>query len=121
MTGRKWYYVESGQQKGPVSENTIMELLEKKIIPLDTWLWSEGMSDWRPASEVFEVKVPSKSVSLSKDQEIIEQPEQSLAIKKTPVILTIIFTLITIGIYLPCWFLTRRRQINSLQSQNEDR
>ena len=34
--------------------------------------------------------------------------------KKTPVILTVIFTIITAGIYCPCWFLTRRDQINEL-------
>lgn len=40
-------------------------------------------------------------------------------IKKTPVILTIIYTLITGGIYYPCWFLTRRKQINKLQSDEK--
>lgn len=37
-------------------------------------------------------------------------------IKKTPVILTIIFTILTAGIYYPCWFLSRRNAINSLQT-----
>jgi Trk-type K+ transport system membrane component len=40
-------------------------------------------------------------------------------VKKTPVILTIIFTFITGGIYYPCWFLTRRDQINALHSQEK--
>jgi len=40
-------------------------------------------------------------------------------IKKTSVILTIIFTIITAGIYYPCWFLTRRDQINTLHSDEK--
>ena len=40
-------------------------------------------------------------------------------IKNTPVILTVFFTLITAGIYYPCWFLTRRCQINKLHSREK--
>ena len=39
--------------------------------------------------------------------------------KKTPVILTVIFTIITVGIYYPCWFLTRRDRINELHSHEK--
>ncbi len=40
-------------------------------------------------------------------------------IKKTPVILTIFFAIITAGIYFPCWFLTRRDKINELHSDEK--
>ncbi|MCI5123410.1 MAG: DUF4234 domain-containing protein [Candidatus Electrothrix sp. AR5] len=40
-------------------------------------------------------------------------------LKNTPVILTVFFTLITAGIYYPCWFLTRRSQINKLHSRKK--
>ncbi|MCI5138607.1 MAG: DUF4234 domain-containing protein [Candidatus Electrothrix sp. AR1] len=40
-------------------------------------------------------------------------------IKNTPVILTVFFTVITAGIYYPCWFLTRRNQINKLHSREK--
>ena len=42
-----------------------------------------------------------------------------LEIKKTPVILTIVLTVITFGIYYPAWFLTRRQAINTLQSKEK--
>ena len=51
------------------------------------------------------------------DQEIQIAINQD--IKKTPVILTIFFTIITAGIYYPCWFLTRRDQINELHSDEK--
>ena len=37
--------------------------------------------------------------------------------KKTPVFLTILYRLITLGIYTPCWFITRCDQINELNSK----
>ncbi len=40
-------------------------------------------------------------------------------IKKTPVILTIFFEIITAGIYSPCWYLSRRDQINELHSNEK--
>jgi len=51
------------------------------------------------------------------DQNIQKAINQHM--KKTPVILTIIFTIITAGIYYPCWFLTRRDQINELHSHEK--
>ena len=39
--------------------------------------------------------------------------------KYTPVILAVFFTLITAGIYYPCWFLTRCCQINKLHSREK--
>jgi len=40
-------------------------------------------------------------------------------VKRTPVILIILFTVITAGIYYPAWFLTRRHAINALQSKEK--
>lgn len=41
------------------------------------------------------------------------------AIKKTPVILTIFFSIITAGLYYPCWFLTRRKAFNSFSTYDK--
>jgi len=46
-------------------------------------------------------------------------PTTSITIKKTSVFLSIVFTLITAGIYYPAWFLTRRQAINSLNSKEK--
>mgnify|MGYP005865705369 CR=1 FL=1 len=47
------------------------------------------------------------------------QSTTNQVVKKTPVILTIIFMIITAGIYYPCWFLTRRDHINALHSREK--
>jgi hypothetical protein len=43
----------------------------------------------------------------------------TVAVKKTPVILMMIFNIITAGFYTPYWFLTRRNWINSLRSNQK--
>ena len=47
------------------------------------------------------------------------QTAHSPDIKKMPVILIFVFSLLTAGIYYPCWFLSRRDQINKLHSNEK--
>lgn len=42
--------------------------------------------------------------------------EEHFSVKKTPVILMIIFDILTLGIYSCCWFLIRRADLNKLSS-----
>ena len=43
-----WYYVDGGQQCGPVTDGQLDELLESGKITLETHIWREGMPDWQP-------------------------------------------------------------------------
>src|SRR5438045_2615656 len=43
-----WYYVETGQQTGPVDDAQIEELVRSGKIQMDTLVWHEGMSNWQP-------------------------------------------------------------------------
>jgi uncharacterized RDD family membrane protein YckC len=43
-----WYYVEGGQQAGPVDDAQIGELERSGKIQSDTLVWHEGMTDWQP-------------------------------------------------------------------------
>jgi uncharacterized RDD family membrane protein YckC len=42
-----WYYAIEGQQKGPVSNSELEQLVREGIIALDTLVWHAGMADWR--------------------------------------------------------------------------
>ena len=116
----QWYYHEDNQQKGPVSESTLQELLGKNILSANTLIWAEGMDQWKPASEIFG-ELNSKTVTPPPIPDIpVHGPDESAQeLKKMPVILTIIFTILTIGIYYPAWFLTRRNAINHLKSKKK--
>src|SRR6266487_6299240 len=47
-----WYYVDAGQQAGPVDEAQLEELLRTGKIQDDTLVWREGMVNWQPYSQV---------------------------------------------------------------------
>jgi uncharacterized RDD family membrane protein YckC len=47
-----WFFVNSGQQAGPISDIQLDEyILAGKILP-DTLIWREGMEIWQPCQEV---------------------------------------------------------------------
>ena len=43
-----WYYVDAGNQSGPVSDEQIEDLRRSGKITEDTLVWKEGMTDWLP-------------------------------------------------------------------------
>src|SRR6185436_424544 len=48
----KWYYVENGQQAGPVEETEFPKLVQLGKLRADTLVWHEGMANWEPFSAV---------------------------------------------------------------------
>src|SRR5579859_1759264 len=48
----QWYYVEAGQQAGPVEESQLEGLVGSGRIQAETLVWHEGMSAWAPYREV---------------------------------------------------------------------
>jgi hypothetical protein len=49
---RMWYYMDENRQMGPVPQVRLADLLQQGIIQKDTYVWTEGMADWQPASGV---------------------------------------------------------------------
>jgi uncharacterized RDD family membrane protein YckC len=47
-----WYYAESGQQRGPVTDAELNDLAQAGSIRDDTLVWREGMADWQPYGKV---------------------------------------------------------------------
>src|SRR5262245_43870570 len=50
-TFMNWYYVEQGQQAGPVDDAQLEELRRSGRIQADTLVWRDGMANWAPYSE----------------------------------------------------------------------
>lgn len=42
-----WYYLENGQQKGPVTDTDFPSFVQQGVIRMDTYLWCEGMKEWQ--------------------------------------------------------------------------
>jgi hypothetical protein len=49
----KWYYVDQGQQAGPVDDAQLEQLRSNGKIQLDTLVWQEGMANWMPYREAI--------------------------------------------------------------------
>jgi len=118
MSEREWHYIDGEEKKGPISENTLRELLQKKIIDSGVLIWAQGMDDWKKANAVFPEfnslsDIPPPIPEKQKDSKTYQFKP---VFKKIPVILVIIYTVITFGIYYPVWFLMRREEINRLES-----
>src|SRR4051812_19604137 len=47
-----WYYVEQGQQAGPVDDAQLEELLRNGRIQPETLIWREGMANWAAYGQV---------------------------------------------------------------------
>ena len=52
----EWYYVGHYGQLGPLTLDQVSELAQDGVIAVDTYVWKQGMSDWRQAREVIELR-----------------------------------------------------------------
>lgn len=51
----KEYYItlDDGSQAGPYEETDLRAMIQQGHLPGDTYCWTEGMSEWRPANQIF--------------------------------------------------------------------
>jgi uncharacterized RDD family membrane protein YckC len=59
-----WYYVDAGQQAGPVDDAQLEALRNTGRIQSDTLIWREGMTNWQPYSEAKMAPVPMAAALL---------------------------------------------------------
>src|SRR5687768_3434851 len=46
-----WFYVDNGQQAGPVMDEQLDELVRNNKVGGDTLVWREGQANWMPYRE----------------------------------------------------------------------
>ena len=47
MSNRNWFYASEGQQKGPLPEAQLRDLIARGMVRADTLVWTEGMPGWQ--------------------------------------------------------------------------
>lgn len=52
MSNRNWFYAADGQQKGPLPEPQLRDLIARGMVRADTLVWTEGMAGWQKAGEI---------------------------------------------------------------------
>lgn len=86
ITERYWYYVKDDKAEGPITESKIKELLVAGHLNPETFVWSESLTEWMPASKVesFKIKeMPSPPPLPQKPPPIPSSP--SLSQKASPI------------------------------------
>jgi uncharacterized RDD family membrane protein YckC len=61
----KWYYVENGQQAGPVEETEFPQLSRLGKLRADTLMWHEGMANWEPFNTVCPPEIAAITAAAS--------------------------------------------------------
>ncbi len=58
---KQWFYIEASRQCGPLGEGELAGLFQAGRLPRATLVWTDGMGDWAPASQlaVFALAAPS--------------------------------------------------------------
>ncbi len=52
-----WYYSQNNQQLGPVSEDQVKSMLRAASLSSSSLVWKEGMTDWKPVTEIPELAI----------------------------------------------------------------
>ncbi|MGI8907788.1 MAG: GYF domain-containing protein [Candidatus Sumerlaeaceae bacterium] len=47
-----WYYAEGGEQRGPISDSELDEMIANARISHETLVWRDGMDNWQPLETV---------------------------------------------------------------------
>lgn len=52
MPGRSWFVAAGDKQEGPYSEDEFRDLIARGTIRADTYVWADGMPDWKYAGDI---------------------------------------------------------------------
>jgi uncharacterized RDD family membrane protein YckC len=58
-----WFYVDNGQQRGPVTEEDLAMLAGRGAITPETLVWREGLENWRPYREIKPVTAAPPTIA----------------------------------------------------------
>lgn len=69
-----WYYAKDDRQFGPVSSDELFHLLRTGDLNPDHLVWREGMPDWRPVRDAFDLAPPPDPVQPTRDPGFASSP-----------------------------------------------
>jgi hypothetical protein len=108
---QNWYYGQGNQQVGPVTKEVLMEMLQQQVLSPETLLWSEGMSNWMLAKEIFPGLVPLHPSSFN-----LPAHPAPVILTKTSIFIPLLMTKLSWGFYPLGWLFQRRNEFNSLNT-----
>lgn len=63
MQQSMWYYLQNGQQAGPIEKGQLLDLFSQQALPVETMVWAEGMAQWERACDVPGFFPPTMAVA----------------------------------------------------------
>ena len=111
----RWYYEKSGSLLGPLGEDDLRDMVRKGSLDPSTRLFSEDDSTPETLGSVLGLGLPAE-VEVPDEVGEVEPLGEVLPPKKVSVWLTILLSIVTLGIYVPVWFLSRFEALNTLRS-----
>lgn len=48
----RWFHLQDGAQHGPLELQAVRDLVLDGTVGPDTYVWADGMPEWRPAAQV---------------------------------------------------------------------
>ncbi|TXJ34786.1 MAG: DUF4339 domain-containing protein [Afipia sp.] len=61
MPGRSWFVAAGDKQEGPYSEEEFRDLIARGHIRPDTYVWADGMQDWKYAGDIPGLLSPGRA------------------------------------------------------------
>ena len=61
MPGRSWFVAAGEKQEGPYSEDEFRDLIARGNIRPDTYVWADGMQDWKYAGDIPGLLSPGRA------------------------------------------------------------
>ncbi len=74
MSEASWYYLEAGNQAGPVDEEALAGMIRSGRLPAGAHVWRAGMSDWQPWNTLPELASAAPAIAPSAPPPGPQQP-----------------------------------------------
>lgn len=115
----EWYYAHNGQSMGPYTESVMKEFGQQGVINLSTYVWTQGMDEWKLASQTPLAKYvkPSSPTSMDASANHPTMPAPSMVTPRS-IPLFVILSLLTCGIVSLVWIYLIAVDVNTLAKKH---
>lgn len=121
----EWFYVDNGKSAGPYNEDAMAALIRNGVIFGDSYVWKEGMKDWEHLQDTelsAYLRAQQTQNSYSNTNMNSSRPYASPAyntVTDHSVVLYILLTVLTCGIWYLVWVYQLARDINLLAARQQ--
>ena len=108
-----WFYDYLGQSQGPKTKTEMIDLIQNHTILSNTYVWKHGMKDW--------ILLKDSELAYLVQKDATPALASAFGIQKRSVVLSIVLTLITCGLYQLYWYYALSEDVNTICAQNNQK